>query len=605
MSRPGATIGVRPDGHHDDTGDVEFPPGSDAPASDRRVRIGLAVITAIFSIALLAYVVRYGRNLFYWDDFELVYGLTGQHPADLRWFFTWQNEHLVVLVRFVFFVVWKTTGDTRVMMLLISAGLVFATAFLLETARSLRGRAAWTDAVIPLLLLNWGHYQNLLFSLQFFFVWSVVFACACLWAFVRARNGWTAVELTTVLIAAPLLPLNGVIGALFAMPIVLLAIRTALERAWSRDATARRDTIALGIASAATIGTLILNLSGARRMEHHPPADSIVDVFSSISEVLAISIGPAGIPTWPASGIVVAVVVVSAGIVVLVARRGTQADRRGVEACAASLAGFAALVCAIGYGRAGLGPTVAFASRYSVFSAVLVCVATIVIAVFWKGPPGRIVAVAVLVIAVAAQPLAYSVGREYGHDMATISDRILKDLANGVPIEVVANRDGLQIYPSSVGLTGFFRALADSGQGAIGRRIHGQPPCDREVPVTPSVELANAMVWSGAGAECTGEDPFTVFAFPAPARICAVRLRFRLVDPDPSTTRVPMQTFWAQSSRNAFTPYERNDTIMVDSVQDEIQTVTFWVGDTIDRFRVDPNTKACRFELLEMTLITQ
>jgi hypothetical protein len=44
---------------------------------------------------------------------------------------------------------------------------------------------------------------------------------------------------------------------------------------------------------------------------------------------------------------------------------------------------------------------------------------------------------------------------------------------------------------------------------------------------------------------------------------------------------------------------------MVDSKPGEVQTVTFWVGDTIDRFRIDPNTRPCRFELIDFTLITQ
>lgn len=602
MSRPGDSIGVKPLGlEHEEKSASQI----EQAAPDRKVVIGIAILTAIFAAGLLAYDLRYGRNLFYWDDFELVFGLTGQQPTDLRWFFTWQNEHLVALVRAVFFVVWKLTGDTRVMMLLISAGLVVATAFLLDVVRSLRGRAAWTDATIPLLLLNWGHYQNLLFPLQFFFVWSVALACACLWAFVRARDGWSRLELATVLLAMPLLPLNGIIGALFAIPFVLLAIRAALERALSRDRHARRDAIALGTAALVTIGTLILNLSGARRMEHHPPADSIAAVFSSISEVLAVSIGPSGIPAWPASGIAIGIVALAAGLVLLLSGRSSDSDRRAIEACGASLAGFAALVCAIGYGRAGLGPTVAFASRYSVFSGALLCVATLVLSIYARRRFGRIAATAILTIAIAAQPLAFSTGRDYGREMATVSDRILADFANGVPIEVVAHRDGLKIYPSSMGLTKFFRALADSGQGAIGRRIHGIQPCDRQVPLTPAIEVANSMAWSGAVAECSGEDPYTVFQLPAPARICGVRVRFRLLDHDATVTRIPMQTFWAQASRNSFTPYERTETVMVDSSAGEVQTVTFWVGDTIDRFRIDPNTRDSRFELLDLTLITQ
>lgn len=605
MSRPGETIGVRPAGLADESADHSETASNGPASSDRAIRLTLGVLTAILGAGLVAYVVRYGRNLFYWDDFELVPGLTGQQPTDLAWFFTWQNEHLVVMARTAFYVVWHTTEDTRVMMLLVCAGLVASTVFLLETARAARGRASWTDAAIPLLILSWGHYQNLIFPLQFFFAWSVALSCACLWAFVRARDDWRWPELTAVAVAMPLLPLNGVLGALFAAPFVFLAVRTALERALARGDRSRRDAAVLGLASVATVGTLVLNVSGYRRMAHHPPADSIVDVLSSISEVLATSIGPAGIPTWPVSGALVAALAIAAALTVVLARRPSVASRRTIEALAASLAGFLALVCAIGYGRAGLGPTVAFASRYSIFSAALVSVALILTTVVWRGTAGRVIGIAMLVVAVSAQPLAFSVGRDYGREMATVSDRLLSDLANGVPIEVVAHRDGLQFYPSSAGLTMFFTALARSGQGAVGRRTHGQLPCAREIPLTPRLEHTNSMSWNGSVAECSGEDPFTVFVLPAPVRVCAIRVRFRLVDSEPDAGQSPMQSFWAQTTRNVFDPVERNQTIVIDTRTTNDHVETFWIGDTIDRFRIDPATRPCKFELLEMTLITQ
>lgn len=605
MSRLGDSIGVRPSGLEPD--DSEETSSRDAlfATSDRSVRIGLAVLAAILGLGLLAYVVRYGRNLFYWDDYELVLGLTGQQPTNVGWFFAWQNEHLVAMVRFVFYVVWHTTGDTRVMMFLVCAGLVLSTALLLETARMVRGRAVWTDAVIPLLLLNWGHYQSLIFPLQFFFAWAVALACGCLWAFVRARETWRLPELCVVLIALPLLPLNGIFGVLFAAPFVLLAIRTALERALARDGYSRRDATLLGISAVTTAGTIVLNLSGYHHIDHHPPADSIAEVIAGISEVLAVGLGPAGIPTWPASGIAVGALATIALGALLLIPRSSNARRRVAEAMAAILVGFGALVCAIGYGRAGLGPTAGFASRYSVFSAVLVCSALIVLSMEWQRRSARSFAVVILLTAIAVQPQAVLVGREYGHTMATVSDKILSDLADGVPIEVVAHKEGTELYPNGDGLTTFFRALSASGGGAVGSRTRGQRPCGNEVKIAPRIEHTNTMNWNGQSAECSGEDPFTVFALDAPVKVCAVRVRFRLSEPVENAAPAMLQAFWAQTSRNEFDPGVRNQTIRIDADGPTERTVTFWIGDTIDRFRIDPNTRPCRFELIDFTLITQ
>ena len=605
MSRPGDSIGVRPSGLEPDDSESTSSRDVQSATSDRSVRLGLAVLTAILGLGLLAYVVRYGRNLFYWDDYELVLGLTGQQPTNLGWFFAWQNEHLVAMVRFVFYVVWHTTGDTRVMMFLICAGLVLSTALLLDTARMVRGRAVWTDAVIPLLLLNWGHYQSLIFPLQFFFAWVVALACACLWAFVRSRETWRRPELCVVLVALPLLPLNGIFGVLFAAPFVLLAIRTVLERALARDGNSRRDATILGISAVATVGTIALNLSGYHHIDHHPPADSVAEVIAGISEVLAVGIGPAGIPTWPASGIVVGALAAIAFGALLLVPRASKARRRVAEAMAAILIGFGALVCAIGYGRAGLGPTAGFASRYSVFSAVLMCAALIVISTEWRRRSARAFAVAILVIAVAVQPQAFMVGRDYGRDLAKVSDRILSDLANGVPIEVVAHQEGTRLYPNGDGMTTFLRALSASGGGAVGSRTRGQLPCSNEVRIAPLIEHTNSMTWNGQSAECLGEDPFTVFALNAPVKVCAVRVRFRLTEPAANAAPAMLQAFWAETSRNEFDPGVRNQTLRIEADGTAEHTVTFWIGDTIDRFRIDPNTRPCRFELIDLTLITQ
>lgn len=608
MSRPGDTIGVRPaglesNGPGNGESDAANPVAPD-PDSDRTVRLVLWGISAILLAGLAAYVVRYGRNMFYWDDYELVPGLTGHQPVDLHWFFTWQNEHLVAMVRFIFFAVWKLTGDTRWMMLLVCAGFAVSAGLLLETAREIRGRQTYLDAAIPILLLSWGHYQNLIFPMQVFFAWVAALACGCLWAFVRARDGWTGTTLAVVATCLPLLPLNGVFGDLFAAPFVLLAVRIALERATARDARSRRDAVMLGLSAVLTGVVIGINVSGYHRMAHHPPADSVQAVLSSISEMLATSFGPAGIPVWPASGIAVAAFVAAACCLLVFGPRGSHPSRRIVEALVGCVAGFGALACAIGYGRAGLGPTVAFASRYSIFSAILVCLALIVFTALRTGKAGRIAGLAVLVCAIAAQPQALIVGREYGHDLARTCDRVLADLASGVPIEVVAHRQGRELYPSAEGLTYFFRCLADSGEGTVGRRARNTDPCSKELPLTPRIESTNAMTWAGTQADCVGEDPFTVFSLPAPLRVCAIRVRFRMIE-SPEHGPAPMQTFWAQTTRTAFTPYERTETVLLDPGNDGEQTVTFWIGDTIDRFRIDPNVRSCRFELLEMTMITQ
>ena len=58
------------------------------------------------------------------------------------------------------------------------------------------------------------------------------------------------------------------------------------------------------------------------------------------------------------------------------------------------------------------------------------------------------------------------------------------------------------------------------------------------------------------------------------------------------------------AGRNTFDAKQRNATVNVASGSQE-QTATFWIYDTIDHLRIDPDVGASVFRLIDIVLLTR
>ena len=79
----------------------------------------------------------------------------------------------------------------------------------MQTARQLRGKASYFDAFFPLVLLNLGHHESLIFFVQLYFVLpAVLFLTAVM---IIARDSWANSSRIAICmgLCIVLLPLNG------------------------------------------------------------------------------------------------------------------------------------------------------------------------------------------------------------------------------------------------------------------------------------------------------------------------------------------------------------------------------------------------------------
>lgn len=161
-----------------------------APLTKARPRWSWFVAAGWVAMLVLAvtYVTRNGRNLPMQDEWEFIPPLLGL-TSGWDWVFEKHYEHRYVLGRLLYLALHRTTGNWfpagMVLTLLFLAGSAF---LLVRVARRVRGYDHPADLWFPVLLLNAGHYENLLMGYQVVFTLTKALAAVLLAVVARSRE---------------------------------------------------------------------------------------------------------------------------------------------------------------------------------------------------------------------------------------------------------------------------------------------------------------------------------------------------------------------------------------------------------------------------------
>ena len=315
----------------------------------------MLLLWAVLAVCQLAYVLRFGHNQPWADEWEFVPTLTGHEP-DEAFYFARHNEHRLPLPRTIYLGLWKSTHDFRAGMVLQVALLAAMALRGMQLAARFRGRADWADAFFPLSLLHVGHCENLLMGYQLCFVVSSAFAFGVLelalrWTPENARRTALLGALATLALC-----LSGGFGIVLAAPIGLwvlfLLIRNG-TRPWI-------STVAvLGILGWAGI-YLEFVFTTYERPSGHPPFEW-KNWFASLQvagQFLAIGLG-IGV------GVIWFAVLPLVGIACGIAARWLRLRPIGLLAVAS---GVILLSLVIGAGRGGFNSQMGLWPRYSVLA---------------------------------------------------------------------------------------------------------------------------------------------------------------------------------------------------------------------------------------------
>jgi hypothetical protein len=335
-------------------------------------------------------------------------------------------------------------------------------------------------------------------------------------------------------------------------------------------------------------------------MPGHPASPGLAAAVRTTLEVLALAFGPEGRTHWTVAGAGVLALIAVSSALLAVAVVVRPAERVRAFAVLCCLGAFTAVACAIGWGRSGCGEGAGLADHYALFTAPILCIAYIAFVLYAPRDFGRLSQVLLLTTLCATLPAAYREGKWYGIDRAERADALRLDAQRGMPPDVMAKRHENRIYPEATTLALRLEMLRQAGASVFaGVEAQNAEPCGREEAVATEPVATNQMEWHGARAVATGEDPFLIFALPSARFVSTIEVTFTLSKPNAAPAT--LEAFWMRGGLNEFEPDRRNEWLPVVSSTTE-QTLTIWVNDTIDRFRLDPDTAPSEFEVQRIVL---
>jgi hypothetical protein len=616
-------------------------------------------------LAAYGFVARYGTGVFYQDDWIFVPVLSGAEPLTPAWLWKQNNEHRQPLSNLVIVTLYKLSGsDARAGMYFTVTALGAASLVMIGAARALRGRFAYSDAVFPVVLLNWAAYDNFLLGHQVFQALPVLLAgtLLCL-AVTRGRRRPVAATLLAGILLL-LLPLCGSMGVVFAPPLAgwLLAVTWApwllrllapgrLPTSTSGADDRRCRWIALPFVVAA-LGLSALYFAGFENtytvdgepFSYHPPSLGIQATLRTAAKFLTVAFGATAQPFWPLSGWVMAglLLVTAAAVAWLwLARPAARGRVFGVFCFLVALAG---LAVGIGVGRAAMGPDMGFSSRYVSLAALLLCCVYLA----WQivgGRAGRLVQMTVFTLACASLAANWRAGAGWGEVYHRRLVSLEEDIRAGTPPLVLAAEYSVgelttrpvvyssRILSGSESLADEFATLlrmAAKTRAGVWRYLQDPPLAERPFAFDQPAAV-NQVEWSAEGvARCTGNDPHLVYRLPRPEWVYAVRVEYGMENAMPPAE---FEAYWRSGDGEPFSeagrhfradlPVEGEERLLVErrwkgsesgaqvwtKSRDGRPVDRFWVtvpvNARIDQFRIDPDNKPCVFRIFQVRLVTR
>ncbi len=324
-----------------------------------RTRVLLFVVWAALTAVAVGFVLTFGSNAPYADEWEFVPALLGEEPIG-PWFWKQHNEHRMLLPRLIYYPLFQITHDFRAGMLLQIAMLSALSLGLMILAARLRGRPAWPDAFFPVTLLHLGHWENFIMGYQICFALFAVLVTGLVVVTLQATRKTAYRSGVRAGVLGFLVALTGGSGLVVALPAAAWLVYLAVIV--GRDGSKSKALVlaALALLPVAYIG---LYFVGYERPPLHPPMSrDPVAVGMVTGEVLAMAMGYGVSGIWWA---VFAAEVFLAGATVALLLRQNREDKTSVLGLIAVGAGVCGVALAIGFGRGSMGTSMGLWSRYA------------------------------------------------------------------------------------------------------------------------------------------------------------------------------------------------------------------------------------------------
>jgi hypothetical protein len=405
--------------------------------------------------AALGYVLRFGAPELYADEWDLAGGLTYTEPY-LGWLWAQHNEHRLPLPKLIYTALLNISGfDARAGCLATVTVLSALALALIVGARRLRGSTEYADAFFPTLLLNWGHFENLLMGFQVSFALSV--GLVVNWMLAALRASVTGNQPSGRGLAWPLLllPFCGAHGLAYVPTLGLATL-------WLTRRADRPGRIATAAAVLTSFAMAAVYFRGYSSPAGQPAPAGVWPSLVIAGEVLSLGWGWAGQMTWPASAILTVMFVLATALLIRVVQ--TREERLCDEAVAilAVAAGALALAMAIGRGRSGFGPLAGFAVRYALLMVPLMAAGYLAWVRFGGRLLGSLVPMGLFTVTCLFLTQHFRTALAEGRHYAHVMNAFAADLNAGLAPDDLARRHP-KLHPDPVRLAQRIHTLKAAG----------------------------------------------------------------------------------------------------------------------------------------------
>jgi hypothetical protein len=438
----------------------------------RRLPITPLAVAAALALLLagdLLCVALWGRNIALAEDWEMVPAMTGHEPDLLGWVWSQNNEHRLPVQRLIYLGLLRATGDFRSGMIANQMLLASLSAVLAWTAAKARGRWRWSDILFPLALLHIGHWENLIWSWQIQFVWSVFVTGLLIVLVVRAPH-WQLTGILAATVLLVLLPISGANGIVMAaaMAIWLAAQAIAQVRAGlvPGDRWAGAALLVSALLCFVVIGVYFI---GYEKPEWSPPLASPVEFVRATAYYFSYALGPGSRRFLvPCFAFVVLFTAMGGALASYAAAFGPREGRLRAFGLTLFIAAGVALGAAIALARGAL--PVQLPDRYALFSVLNLLAAVFAWELYAAKRVGGLAQGALAAALLVLLPLNILAGFDWRNWYVSGMTKVEADIAAGAsPAEMARRHYGFLKHWDEPGLHEAIGMLREKGIGPFVR----------------------------------------------------------------------------------------------------------------------------------------
>jgi hypothetical protein len=576
----------------------ETPLQDSASGTDFSARCFVLGVWGALLLAALAFVAKYGRNVPVWDDWDMVPALTGQQPVTLSWLWEQQNEHRIFLPRLVLLALAKIThADFRAGMyfqVIVFGALALA---MVLVARRLRGRAAYSDAFLPLVVLSLAQYPNFLLSIQVIYVLTTLLAGILLALLVGSGGQPGRAAVVVAGICLLLLPLCGAHGVVYVPVLALWLLYTGARYLRSEAREVKRNGLVLISFALAAILEAGFYFVGYSKGSAVPTSPSLWAALMTSVQLLSVSFGPRlGVAGWPYSGLILLGLFVFSGAALVFTYAAQPEERPRAGALLMFLAAGTCLVLAVGWGRAAMGPQAGFEARYVTFLIPALSCLYFIWEIYHREAIRSLMQICLFALACSVfwQNVADAVA--FGSNRCAQAERLERDVRAGVPMYLLVRKYSPALFHPTH--TRYMPLLHRAGIGVF--RDLQENPAFREVSLPVKLLLGNQLRWETDTAHTTDVTSYLEFGLDKPALVCGIELHYRHANSQ--GTRPLFQMFWKGPEQQKFTDSQRYADHYPETGPGD-HTLAVWIGETIERFRIYPDNQPCFFHISKIVLL--